>query len=114
MKTTAFPGTKSNMSPELITREENIDWEKSDIFSLGLTILEVVTLKKFVDLEKELESITKEKLSKLEIEYKEIIIKNVKSEFFRNILPKMLKFNPKERISMSELRKIIGLRKISF
>ena len=114
MKTIAFPGTKSYMSPELITGKENIDWGKSDVFSLGLTILEAITVKKFINLEKELESITKENLSKLEIEFKEIIIKNVKSEFFRKILPKMLEFDPKERISMSELRKMIGLSKISF
>ena len=57
MKTTAFPGTKRYMSPELLTREKNIDWGKSDIFSLGLTILEAVTLKKFIDLEKELNQI---------------------------------------------------------
>ena len=80
-------------APEVIKEEDyEIDWEKSDVFSLGLTILEASTLEKIEFLKK---------LS--EIDLIDFIEKNVESEYLKKKLTKMIKFDPNSRISFEKL-----------
>ena len=63
-------------------------------FSLGLTLIEAATLEKITDLNN---------FSEKEKEMRIFIENNVKSSYLKKILPEMMKFDPKFRISFREL-----------
>ena len=87
-----FVGTNNYKSPEVRDELDKLDWERSDVFSLGITLLEAATL------------IKASKFEKNEVERNEFIMKNVTSKYLKYILPKMLKNNFTERITFRELK----------
>ena len=81
------------MAPEVLSEKiELIDWEKSDVYSLGLTLLQASTLEEI------------KKLNKLSVkEFDEILKKKVKSEYMRQILKNMIHIDPNKRSTFKEL-----------
>ena len=87
------------MSPEMIFNK-NIN-EKSDLYSLGMTIIEIITLEiPYCDCESTSQIIQKIKCGKLPSQFYRILDENVK-----NFLLKMIAFNPNERLSVEMLLK---------
>ena len=86
------------MSPEVRNKRNVINWSKSDVYSLGLTLLEAATL---FDIGNFYELTEKEVVKLINLE--------VESSYLKEILPKMLVHNPAERISFAGL---IGVNKI--
>ena len=87
------------MSPEMIFNK-NIN-EKSDLYSLGMTIIEIITLEiPYCDCDSQSQIIQKIKCGKLPSQFYRILDENVK-----NFLLKMIAFNPNERLSVEMLLK---------
>jgi serine/threonine protein kinase len=87
------------MSPEMIFNK-NIN-EKSDLYSLGMTIIEIITLEiPYCDCDSTSQIIQKIKCGKLPSQFYRILDENVK-----NFLLKMIAFNPNERLSVEMLLK---------
>ena len=92
-------GSPFYMSPELISGgldNKKIIWAKSDIYSLGITLLETCTLIKIIDL-KNFDEAKRE----------DLIEKKVKSPLLKLILPKMLKKSIDQRSSFEEILKVV-------
>ena len=83
------------MGPEFQKYNYNshkFDWEKSDVYSMGITFLEFSTLMDSSEIKTE---IIRNNLNSL--------IKKIKSEYLKEIIPLMIMRNPWERISIEEL-----------
>ena len=85
-------GTESYFSPELENKQKNINWSKSDAYSLGLTLFECLTLKRVSYLRNLSENEIKEELK---------IVK--KSKFLKTIIPLMIEKDKSKRFSFKEL-----------
>ena len=87
------------MSPEMIANK-NIT-EKSDLYSLGMTIIEIITLEiPYSDCDSTSQIIQKIKAGKLPSQFHRILDESVK-----NFLLKMIAFNPNNRLSVEMLLK---------
>ena len=81
------------MAPELSKiQNDKINWEKCDVYSLGMTLLELSSLERI------------QKLKEMTEEKKLHWIKtNIDSEYLKKILPKMIKNEAKNRASFLQL-----------
>ena len=104
----SISGTKNYMSPELnafasgILLEYGIDYNKSDVYSLGITILRMITDKNFLS--------WNAKNDRLQHDIHDIIDENIDNEKLKKILKSMLVVEPLDRPKFRELKRLCGMQ----
>lgn len=102
------PYLPPNLFESLIKKEtkpQNVNWNKADIFSLGLTILEAATLKSTADLYDFEHGVFKKEILLALVEE----VRRAYSDTFTKFLEKMLEFDQDKRSEAEELIKDIEI-----
>lgn len=104
----SISGTKNYMSPELnafasgISVDHGIDDNKSDVYSLGLTILRMITDKNFLS--------WNAKNDRLQNDMHDIVDESIDNEKLKKILKLMLLVDPLERPKFREIRRSFAMQ----
>ena len=99
-------GTEINYSPEICEEKFPYDPHKSDVFSLAITMINMICGIKVFMRKPMIEPLYKFiKNNKFNDFWKNIKRSQILSKSFKDLLEKMLKYDPNERISLEEIEK---------